>query len=112
MAVHSRAHGRSAGCVADVAVELARWPDLVVSHTRKAIRFRTAGREIIRMPGDHTAELRLTAPVIHRWARVLADSHRVTAGHNVGWITVEIDDRAGAEMFLSLVSVALKVNQD
>ncbi|WP_214413391.1 luciferase domain-containing protein [Sphaerisporangium fuscum] len=111
MAVLSRAHDRSAECVADVAVQLTRWPDLVVSRTRKSIRFRARGREIIRMSGDHTAELLLTAPVIDRWARVLADSHRVTPGHNVGWIKVEIEDRTDAEMFLSLVSVALKANE-
>jgi hypothetical protein len=97
--------------VADVAVQLAGWPDLVVSRTRKAIRFRSSGREIIRMPGDHTAELLLTVPVIDRWARVLADSHRVSPGHNAGWIKVEIEDRADAEMFMSLVSVAIKANQ-
>ncbi|WP_344948947.1 luciferase family protein [Sphaerisporangium flaviroseum] len=111
MAVLSRTHVRSAGCVADVAVQLTHWPDLAVSHTRRAIRFRTRGREIIRMSGDHTAELRLTVPVIDRWARVLADSHRVTPGHNAGWIRVQIEDRSDAEMFLSLVSVALKANQ-
>ncbi|WP_405145514.1 DUF5519 family protein [Sphaerisporangium sp. NBC_01403] len=112
MAVLTRTHVRSAGCVADVAVQLTRWPDLAVSRTRRAIKFRTRGREIIRMSGDHTAELLLTAPVIDRWARVLADSNRVTPGHNSEWIRVQIEDRAGAEMFLSLVSVALKVNQD
>ena len=111
MAVLSGTHVRSAGCVADVAVQLTRWPDLAVSRTRKAIRFRSQGREIIRMSGDHTAELLLTVPVIDRWARVLADSHRVTRGHDPGWIRVTIEDRADAEMFLSLVSVALKANQ-
>ncbi|MFC4536585.1 luciferase family protein [Sphaerisporangium dianthi] len=111
MAVLSRTHvPPSAGCVADVAVELTRWPDLAVSHTRKVIRFRARGREIIRMPGDHTAELLLTAPLIDRWARVLADSHRVIPGHSAGWVRVEIRDRADADLFLSLVSVALKVN--
>ncbi|GGL15273.1 hypothetical protein Sme01_70140 [Sphaerisporangium melleum] len=111
MAVLSRTHvPPSADHVADVAVELTRWPDLVVSHTRTAVRFRARGREIIRMPGDHTAELLLTAPLIDRWARVLADSYRVTPGHKAGWIRVEIEDRADAELFLSLVSVALKVN--
>ncbi|WP_147268749.1 luciferase family protein [Sphaerisporangium album] len=98
--------------MADVAVELTRWPDLVVSRTRRSIRFLAEGREIIRMSGDHTAELRLTTPVIDRWARVLAESHRVTRGHNAGWIRVEIEDRTDAQMFLSLVSVALKANQE
>lgn len=109
MLVHT--HVRPAGCAADVAVQLTRWPDLAVRRTRRAIRFRSRGREIIRMPGDHTAELLLTAPVIDRWARILAASHRVTPGHGTGWIRVEIEDRADAEMFLSLVSVALKANQ-
>ncbi|MFC7383305.1 luciferase domain-containing protein [Sphaerisporangium rhizosphaerae] len=113
MAVLSRTHvPPSADCVADVAVELTRWPDLAVSHSRKAIRFRARGREIIRMRGDHTAELLLTASLVDRWARVLADSHRVTPGHGTGWIRVEIADRTDAELFLSLVSVALKVNDD
>ncbi|MFC4591815.1 luciferase domain-containing protein [Sphaerisporangium corydalis] len=111
MAVLSRTHVRSAGCVADVAVQLTGWPDLSVSRTRKAISFRTRGREIIRMRGDHTAELLLTVPVIDRWARVLIDSNRVTPGRDAGWIKIEIEDRTDAEMFLSLVSVALKVNQ-
>ncbi|GII83123.1 hypothetical protein Ssi03_11130 [Sphaerisporangium siamense] len=108
----SRTHVRSAACVADVAVELTRWPDLIVSRTRRSIRFHAGGREIIRMSGDHTAELLLTTPVIDRWAKVLAGSHRVTEGHNAGWIRVEIEDRTDAHMFLSLVSVALKANEE
>jgi hypothetical protein len=96
--------------VADVAVQLTRWPDLVMSHTPDVVRFRTMGREIIRMPGDHTAELLLTIPVIDRWARVLAGSHQVTKGHAAGWIKVEIEEQADVDLFLSLVSVALKAN--
>ncbi|MEO3814193.1 luciferase family protein [Sphaerisporangium sp. B11E5] len=111
MAVLSRT-GRSAACVADVAGQLARWPDLAVSHTRNVVRFRTMGREIIRMPGDHTAELLLTTSVIDRWARVLAGSQRVTQGHADGWVKVEIEDQNDVEMFLSLVSVALKANRE
>jgi hypothetical protein len=98
--------------VANVATQLMGWPDLALTRTRKKIAFRAGRREIVRMPGDHTAELRLTTPLIARWARVLADSGPVTSGRRPGWIVVAIEDQTTAELFLSLVSVAIKANQD
>jgi hypothetical protein len=112
MAVPTRTNRRSAECVANVATRLMGWPDLALKRTRKRIGFRASGREIVRMPGDHTAELRLTTPLINRWERVLADSQKVTPAQHPGWIVVEIEDHRDEELFLSLVSVAIKANQD
>lgn len=108
-----RAHtfGRSTDGVANVAAQLICWPALALKRTRRGLGFRASGREIVRMRGDHTAELLLTTPMINRWARVLTDCHRVTPGTDAGWVTMTIDSRADAELFLSLVSVAIKVNQ-
>jgi hypothetical protein len=94
-----------------VAAQLICWPALALKRTRRGLGFRASGREIVRMRGDHTAELLLTTPMIDRWARVLTDCHRVTPGTDAGWVTMTIDSRADAELFLSLVSVAIKVNQ-
>jgi hypothetical protein len=112
MAALARTHRRSAECVANVATQLLAWPDLAVKRTRKKIGFHAKGREIVRMPGDHTAELLLTTPLINRWERQLADSQRVTPAEHPGWIVVEIEDHRDEELFLSLVSVAIKANQD
>ncbi|GAA2860732.1 hypothetical protein GCM10010517_19390 [Streptosporangium fragile] len=111
MAVRVHTSGRSTEGVANVAAQLISWPDLAVKRTRRGLGFRASGREIVRMSGDDTAELLLTEPVIDRWARVLTDCHRVTPGSDAGWVTMTIDGRADAELFLSLVSVAIKVNQ-
>ncbi|GAA3098614.1 hypothetical protein GCM10017600_12580 [Streptosporangium carneum] len=111
MAVRAHTFGRSTEGVANVAAQLIGWPDLALKRTRKGLGFRARGREIVRMRGDHTAELLLTTAVIDRWARVLTDCRRVTPGRDAGWVTMAIDGRADAELFLSLVSVAIKVNQ-
>ncbi|MEU8206289.1 luciferase family protein [Streptosporangium sp. NPDC049046] len=102
---------RSTEGVENVAAQLLRWPALALKRTRKGLGFRADGREIVRMSGDHTAELLLTKPVIDRWARVLADCRRVTPGADDGWVAMSIEGRADAELFLSLVSVAIKANQ-
>ncbi|MER5625296.1 luciferase family protein [Streptosporangium sp. NPDC002544] len=112
MAVLStRASSRSTEGVANVAAQLIGWPDLALKRTRRGLGFRSGGREIVRMSGDHTAELLLTTDVIDRWARVLTDCRRVTPGADAGWVAMTIEGRADAELFLSLVSVAIKVNQ-
>ncbi|MFF5213312.1 luciferase family protein [Streptosporangium sp. NPDC000396] len=111
MAVRAHTSGRSTEGVANVAAQLIRWPDLALKRTRKGLGFRARGREIVRMSGDHTAELLLTTDVIDRWARVLTDCRRVTPGTDAGWVAMTIDGKADADLFLSLVSVAIKVNQ-
>jgi len=102
---------RSTEGVENVAAQLLGWPDLVLKRTGKGLGFQASGREIVRMSGDHTAELLLTKPVIDRWARVLTDCRRVTPGADDGWVAMSIEGRADAELFLSLVSVAIKANQ-
>jgi Family of unknown function (DUF5519) len=109
--LRTHASRRSTEGVENVAAQLVRWPDLALKRTRKGLGFRAGGREIVRMSGDHTAELLLTKPVIDRWARVLTDCHRVTPGADAGWVAMSIEGRADAELFLSLVSVAIKANQ-
>ncbi|MGC5012398.1 luciferase family protein [Streptosporangium sp. DT93] len=111
-ALRTRASGRSTEGVASVAAQLMGWPDLALKRTRKGLSFRARGREIVRMRGDHTAELLLTTPVIDRWARVLTDCHRITPGTDAGWVAMTIEGRADAELFLSLVSVAIKFSGD
>jgi hypothetical protein len=111
MAVHAHTSVRSTDGVANVAAQLICWPALALKRTRRGLGFRADGREIVRMRGDHTAELLLTTPVIDRWARVLTDCHRITPGTDAGWVTMAIDGRADAELFLSLVSVAIKASQ-
>ncbi|MFF0310349.1 luciferase family protein [Streptosporangium sp. NPDC004379] len=112
MAVHARTSSRPTEGVAHVATQLSHWPALALKRTRRGIGFRPEGREIVRMRGDHTAELLLTTGVIDRWARVLTDCRRVVPGSGDGWVSMAIDGRADAELFLSLVSVAIKANQD
>ncbi|GLW04882.1 hypothetical protein Misp01_00120 [Microtetraspora sp. NBRC 13810] len=112
MPVLARAPDGSTDCVAFVASRLMTWPDLVLRRNRRGLVFRARGREIVRMPGDHTAEVLLTAPVIARWAAVLTACGQVTPGSRPGWVTVHVEGPADAELVLSLVSVALKVNQD
>jgi hypothetical protein len=109
--LRTHASRRSTEGVANVAAQLIGWPDLALKRTRRGLGFRSGGREIIRMSGDHTAEVLLTTDVIDRWARVLTDCHQVTPGADAGWVTMSIEGRADAELFLSLVSVAIKVNQ-
>ncbi|MER6830546.1 luciferase family protein [Streptosporangium sp. NPDC000563] len=109
--LRTHASRRSTEGVENVAAQLLRWPALALKRTRKGLGFRADGREIVRMSGDHTAELLLTKPVIDRWARVLTDCRRVTPGADDGWVAMSIEGRADAELFLSLVSVAIKANQ-
>lgn len=109
--LRTHASRRSTEGVANVAAQLICWPDLALKRTRRGIGFRAGGREIVRMSGDHTVELFLTTAVIDRWARVLTDCHRITPGADAGWVAMTIEGRADAELFLSLVSVAIKVNQ-
>ncbi|GAA3039040.1 hypothetical protein GCM10017559_79010 [Streptosporangium longisporum] len=109
--LRTRASGHSTEGVANVAAQLICWPDLALKRTRRGLGFRTHGREIVRMPGDNTAELLLTTAVIDRWARVLTDCHRITPGTDAGWVSMDIEGRADAELFLSLVSVAIKVSE-
>ncbi|MBB2910107.1 hypothetical protein FHS43_001353 [Streptosporangium becharense] len=111
MAARAHTPSRPTEGVANVAARLIGWPDLAMRRTRRGLGFRAGGREIVRMSGDDTAELLLTEPVIDRWARLLTDCHRVTPGSDAGWVTMTIDGRADAELFLSLVSVAIKANK-
>ncbi|MFJ2034201.1 luciferase family protein [Streptosporangium sp. NPDC087985] len=111
MAVHAHTSDRSAEGVANVVAQLIRWPDLALKRTRRGLGFRAGGREIVRMSGGHTAELLLTTDVIDRWARVLTDCRRVTLGRDTGWVVMKIEGKTDADLFLSLVSVAIKVNQ-
>ncbi|MFI0422010.1 luciferase family protein [Spongiactinospora sp. 9N601] len=108
MAVLARAEGTPPEYAALVAARLTAWSDLTPKRTWRGLEFRVNGRRIVRMSKGRTAELRLTAPVIDRWESVLTECEQVSTGERDGWITVRIANRTDAELFLALVSVALK----
>ncbi|MDF5752760.1 luciferase family protein [Spongiactinospora sp. TRM90649] len=110
MAVLASAGGTASEFAAFVAAQLTAWPDLVPRRKRRRLEFRAGGVRIVRMTPDGTAELLLTESVIERMAPVLADCAQVVTGGRPGWVSIRIAGRADAELFLSLVSVAIKAN--
>ncbi|TMQ89171.1 hypothetical protein ETD83_39175 [Actinomadura soli] len=115
--------------------ELARWPGLRVCRAEcgRGAALALGPRQIVHLPGDHEAELRLGAPAVRRLGPALNDSrqlialsmtepaacpddpHAAHAAHvEIGdgadpeeWVRIRMDGDADVSLILSLASIAI-----
>ncbi|MFC4055573.1 luciferase family protein [Actinomadura syzygii] len=102
--------------------ELSGWPGLRVSAAECGTGSALAlgGRQIVHLPGEHEAELRLGAPTVRRLLPALHESGQLipisadepavpTTSEEDGeeWVRIRMDGHADVSLILSLASLAI-----